>query len=380
MIPQQAAIDRRHIDYFDPIRITAAFGVIFLHAANAPLRLTLGPGLQWNLLTVCVCFAFTSVPLFLMMSGYLILSSSRTADIRYHLTKRLPRLVVPLCFWTVTALLEVQLSQHIFTPARFLDGLVESFRTPAMVYLWYMYLLVALYLLSPILSAALRSLDRSGHRYVLLLIGAVTLQAMLTAALPPEISRWLDFDVFDRLKLYSGNLCTFLLGWYLGGAKGKIPNRYLILAGLGLMAAIAAGTLILAERDMDRVVVFVNQSAGFEVALAGCIFLLWKQNCRVRAGISRFLRPVAALSFPIYLMHGVLLTVVDNLGLGAQGLLGTFRVSALIFLACLLCMKTAASFRPFCFLICGLRYEDACQSCNWQYTIHALRKNPKGDH
>lgn len=370
MTSEPPAGSRPHIDYFDPIRLMAAFGVIFMHTASGLLRR--GPDAQWAVLNVCTCFAFTSVPLFLLMSGYLILSSPRTEDIPYHLTKRLPHVLVPLCFWTVVAVLAVLFPQHLLTPASFFDALVRSFREPAMLHLWYMYQLIALYLLAPVLCAALRGLDRAGHRYVLLLIAAVTLQTMLAAALPGGLRRLIDFDVFDRLKIYSGNLCTFVLGFYLGGGKDKLPNRVLVPVSAALLAAVSVGSWVLTEQNVEYTESFVNQNAGFEVALAACVFLLWKNSGK---GLPRLLRPAAALTFPIYLMHGVLLTLVVNLGFGPQGLLGVVRVSVLVFLACFLCMKTAASVKPFCFLITGMRYEDACRTCNWQYTFRTLREN-----
>lgn len=373
MTPESPAGGREHIDYFDPLRVMAAFGVIFMHTASDLLRLGITP--QWELTNVCTSLAFTSVPLFLLMSGFLILSSPKTLDISYHLTRRLPHLLVPLCFWTVIAVVEVQLSQHTLSPATVLEGIVYSFRNPAMLHFWYMYQLVALYLLAPVLCAAFRSLDQSGHRYVLVLAGAVTVHAMLTVALPATWSRFIDFDVFDRLKIFSGNLWSFILGFYLGGMKKKLPNWALALTGTGLLTVISLGSRALAQ-GTGYEESFVNQNVGFEVALAACIFLLWKQNYRAKQGITRFLRPVAALTFPIYMMHGLLLTLALYSGHGPHGFLGAVRLSVLVFLACFLCVKTAASIKPLCYPVTGMRYADACRTCNWQYTFRALRNRP----
>lgn len=371
MTPGPPAGGREHIDYFDPLRIIAAFGVIFMHTASDLLRLGITP--QWEITNVCTSLAFTSVPLFLMMSGYLILSSPRTLDICCHLTRRLPHLLVPLAFWSVIAVVEVQLSQHTLSPATVLEGIIYSFHEPVMLHFWYMYQLVALYLLAPVLCAALRSLDRTGHRYVLALIGAVTLHAMLTTALPATWSRFVDFDVFDRLRIFSGNLWSFLLGYYLGGTKKKLPNWALALTGTGLLAVISLGSRALARSGAGYEETFVNQNVGFEVALAACVFLLWKQNYRARPGLTRILRPVALLTFPVYMMHGLLLTLILYGGYGPHGFRGAVAISALVFLVCCLCVKTAASVKPLCYLATGMRYEDACRTCNWQYTLRTLR-------
>lgn len=86
--------ERPHVDYFDGLRIFAALCVIFMHTAAGPLRA--GVNTDWHLLNVCTSLAFTAVPLFFMMSGYLLMTSRKTADISVLLRHRLPRLVVPL--------------------------------------------------------------------------------------------------------------------------------------------------------------------------------------------------------------------------------------------------------------------------------------------
>ena len=39
-----------------------------------------------------------------------------------------------------------------------------------------------------------------------------------------------------------------------------------------------------------------------------------------------------------------------------------------------LTVKTLATVRPLCFVCTGLRYDEACQSCNWIYTVRTLRR------
>jgi peptidoglycan/LPS O-acetylase OafA/YrhL len=55
--------ERKHIYYFDYLRIFALVSVIFMHAASAPLRAGVG-GTDWQLTSVFTSLAFTAVPLF----------------------------------------------------------------------------------------------------------------------------------------------------------------------------------------------------------------------------------------------------------------------------------------------------------------------------
>ncbi|MFR0796185.1 MAG: acyltransferase [Oscillospiraceae bacterium] len=116
--------ERPHVDYFDGLRIFAALCVIFMHTAAGPLRA--GVNTDWHLLNVCTSLAFTAVPLFLMMSGYLLMTSRKTADISVLLRHRLPRLVVPLAGWTVVAVLWQMFLAHTLTPGAIWAQLVTA--------------------------------------------------------------------------------------------------------------------------------------------------------------------------------------------------------------------------------------------------------------
>lgn len=134
--------ERPHVDYFDGLRIFAALCVIFMHTAAGPLRA--GVNTDWHLLNVCTSLAFTAVPLFFMMSGYLLMTSRKTADISVLLRHRLPRLVVPLAGWTVVAVLWQMFLAHTLTPGAIWAQLVTALHGPVMVHFWYLYTLIGI--------------------------------------------------------------------------------------------------------------------------------------------------------------------------------------------------------------------------------------------
>lgn len=359
-----------HIHAFDHLRLIAAFSVIFMHAAAGPLRQSVN--FNWELLNICTSFAFTAVPLFLMMSGYLLLSSEKTADVSLLLKKRLPRLVIPLIGWTVVAAIWSLYHQNQLTLAAFLELMVTAIREPVAVHFWYMYTLIALYALSPILYGGLHALDRKGNRYVLALIGLVTLKVMLTAILPDSLDKFVALDLLTKLQLFSGHLCTFVLGYYLGSLKKEFPNWLLLSAAAVLLAIICFGTHVLTVRAGTYDQTFQGQNAGFEVALAACIFLLFKQNC---SKASKFFRavPVIPLSLSIYLMHNILLSMFYSLGLTPSTFFNTLGITLIDLIVCFVVMKTVATVKPLCYLATGMTYADACQSCNWVYTYRKLK-------
>lgn len=361
---------RGHVHYFDYLRIMATVCVVFMHTAAECLRST--TGLHWELLNICTSFAFTAVPLFLMMSGYLLLSNPRTAGISFLLRKRLPRLVLPLASWTAIAALQLLIARENLHLRPFLSMMVQSFHDPIAIHLWYMYLMIALYVVSPILYAAVNALDHNGKRYLLALIGLVTLHAIAAALLPDRLDKLIAFDLIGKLKIYSGHLCTFILGWYLGTAEKRIPNRVLLPLAAALWAVIILGTRFLTLQNGEYTSTFQSQSAGFEVVFAACLFLLFKQNANKASRLLRAV-PVVPLCLPIYLMHNIYLARIHILGHYPAGFRGVTAMTAVVLVVCYFTVKTAATIKPLCYLLTGMTYQDACRTCNWVYTFRNIK-------
>ena len=102
--------------------------VVLVHGGGPHIKETLNKlGMESKFLNVCTSLAFTAVPLFFMMSGYLLMTSRKTADISVLLRHRLPRLVVPLAGWTVVAVLWQMFLAHTLTPGAIWAQLVTTF-------------------------------------------------------------------------------------------------------------------------------------------------------------------------------------------------------------------------------------------------------------
>ena len=226
--------ERAHVEYFDWLRIIAALSVIFMHTAAGPLRAGINTG--WHLLNVCTSLAFTAVPLFFLMSGYLLMTSRKTADISVLLRHRLPRLGVPLAGWTVVAVLWQLFLAHTLTPGAIRAQLVAALNGPAMVHFWYLYTLIALYVLSPILYGGIRTLGKSGRVYLFVLAAAVSAHTVLLTVLPDgaaqedERDYGLEFTVIDGVvsgrRGAVGRAGHFRIAQDLRRAHGHICARF----------------------------------------------------------------------------------------------------------------------------------------------------------
>lgn len=370
--------EKRHIHYIDILRVISAAGVIFMHTAASGLRagvLDAAPYVTrgWHLMNLVTSFAFTAVPLFFMISGYLLFSDEKTRDVAYLFRRRLPRLLVPLIAWTVLYAVWLGLAKGEGTfLQRFLLHLRDALYGPINVSLWFLYALIVFYILSPFLYAGLHGLSPGGHKLVLGVIALVSLRSALAAILPDSVGGYLKFYVTNAFQALGGNLLLMLLGWYLGNWKKRLPRALLWGVAAGTWGVIVIGTYVRTRLNGCYDQAFQTQSAGFEVLLASCVFLLAKQRADRPSRLLRAV-PVVPLLLPIYLMHALALLVMYRLGFDPLRFPEIVLAAVCVGVVCYLAAKTLASIRPLCFLFTGLRYDAASESCSWIFSLRRAR-------
>lgn len=365
-------MDKTHHWFLDYIRVVGTCFVVFMHAAAGALRHgAAAPGMGWHLLNGATSLAFCAVPLFFMISGWLLFTGANTANVPYLFKKRIPRLLLPLIVYSFFSVLWLNFSA---SGGLDLTAAMKSFaaglNTPVMVHFWFMYTLIAMYLASPILYGAVNGLNKSGRTYLFWLMAAAMGLCTLTAILPQSVGQYLPFRFVSELLAFSNYICALLLGWLLGQMQRKIPNAVLIAVAVADWALITFMTWRLSVQNGAYTATWQAQSRGFELILAACLFLLFKQNLNRPLGrLNRLTTPLAALSFPIYLVHNLLISILTRLGFPALSAPQVLALTLSVLVLAYLLVKTAAAVKPVCFLFTGLSYSQACKTCNWIYTF-----------
>lgn len=363
-------MEKKHHYFLDYIRVAGTCFVVFMHAAAGALRYNAAaPGENWHFLNIATSLAFSAVPLFFMISGYLLFTSSNTPNVPYLFKKRIPRLLVPLIVYSLFSAIWLSInSAEGFQLAAALKTFASGINTPVMVHFWFMYTLIAMYLASPILYGAVNSLNLSGRKYLFWLIAAAMGLCTLTAILPQSVRTYLPYRFVSELLAFSNYICALLLGWLFGQTERKISNKALIAVAVVDWALITVMTARLTVQNGAYTATYQAQSRGFELILAVCLFLLFKQNLdRPPGKLNRWVTPIASLTFPIYLVHNLLISILCRFGFPALTALQVLALTASVLILAYLLTKTAATIKPICFLCTGLSYEEACNTCNWVY-------------
>ena len=222
---------------------------------------------------------------------------------RETLRRRVARIAAPLVFWTAAYLA----LQAATVPGYDWKGAAANlFNKPAEIHLWYLYALLAIYLLLPLLRLLVRQAPRRLLWYAIGLWVAFSSLWRAAAGLMPA----LQLPDYANLDILGGYLGYVLLGWLLATTK-RAPSKGLCAAGFlaGLLVTVG-GTWFMTRRAGELNGVFYQYFMPNVVLMAACAFLLFKGLWAGRES-GRVIRRLSALSFGVYLVHEVLLRLLE---------------------------------------------------------------------
>ena len=324
---------KTRIYYLDALRCAAAVLVIVLHAATPYQASTAAYGKPgWVLCLFLNPLCRCGVPLFLMISGRLLLGDPASADVAGFYKKRLPRLVIPLLFWS--AVYYVATALYHGAPLSLGEFLAQLADSGTSYHMWYIYQLLGLYLLTPFLRCIVAQCTAK-QLWVLLavILFPTTVRPLLNTVLPIYLHL---FGV-----LVEGYAGYYLLGYLLGAADLKKGSRVLIYClGLAGFAAGVLGNLLTAGPEE----IPLPMNGGYHLVhflCAAALFTLARQVCRDTAGarVRRWTARLAGVTFGVYWVHPMALALCGRV------------LSGLSLVPMLLCQPAAAALLSFAVML-----------------------------
>jgi len=294
--------------WYDNLRVIATIGVIFIHVSSDYVPMSGKVSLYnfWvgNIFDSASRF---SVPIFVMLSGALLLS--KDYGIGAFLKKRLFRLLLPFLFWSL-----VYISRSIIL--RFQDGEKMPFidiareffvqlRDGSSLHLWYIYMIIGLYLFIPIIGKWVRNATEKEILYFLAIwLCTLFLDQPIISKIKPEID----------LTYFTGFLGYLILGHYLrikSFANQKRTNVIaVVLIIAGLLSTVIGTYLILFCNNTYGSTFYECLSPNIFLYATG-LFLLFKNkdtNNRFIVPIRNF---ICKYSYGIFLVHVLVLYLLD---------------------------------------------------------------------
>ncbi len=208
------------------VRLAAITFVILLHASVAPYSSTIDPNymVNWFAWNAFNAFAWVGVPLFVLVSGALLLKPSKADEpLGVFFKKRWVKIGLPILFWGAAYFAWNILVNHSALTGSFV---LSSILSGPYFHFWYVYMLIGLYLATPILRVLVANMTRQVFGY-LMILWFVSLIAMPILHIYGQTG-------FDYFFVFSGFLGCYLFGAYLRDVKLRSSLLYGLLAvGVG---------------------------------------------------------------------------------------------------------------------------------------------------
>ena len=279
---------KERILYLDMIRIVACVMIVAMHA---PIP---GTDIGDYVLSTDSLLTAPGIGLFIMVSGALLLPVKMPT--KEFLCRRLGKVVVPTLVWTVLYWLVAPITDYVDRGYGLQSFLSIPFSVQFNGVLWFMYMLIGLYLLAPILSTWL---VKASKREVEFYLGL-----WIVTLFYPLIRGFIGVNESKTGILYyfGGYAGYFLLGYYLKQYVRKTPLWIVFL-----LFAIPFGTAIMMKIRNVAVdfydlfwylsVLVVMMSIGW--------FLLFQRYCSQfkNSSLHRAIVIVSNCCFGIYLSH-----------------------------------------------------------------------------
>ena len=310
-----------HIDV-DLIRTIAILGVLLLHAANDLTIQQLNDLeiFRWVTVDIYQSIGRVGVPLFIMLSGALLLAPKKENEsMRDFFKKRWVRVGLPFVFWAAIYFLwEIFVNHQAVTVDFFVDGIL----TGPYFHFWYIYMLLGLYLLTPVLRVVVAHARREVLKLFLAVWFAGTAILPVVSLLTPY---HLDPNVLT-VPLYVG---IYVLGIYLLDAQVK--KSYLVAAIASGVALTAIFTYALAATIGGATMFyFQDYSSATMILTSASLFLLLisyplsSPQPHKTGGASlgrRLLHLVSENTLAIYFLHLIVIEIFQRgfLGFAVNG-------------------------------------------------------------
>lgn len=288
----------RAINSYDYLRVVTAFFVVLLHASASYVVLYNELStLEWMAGNVYNSLSRWTVPVFFMLSGAFLLDPKRVETLAYFYKKRVLKIVVPLLAWSMIYYVYKGLTLEM--PMSLKDFVSRFIANDIYYHLWFLYVLLGIYLLVPLLRHFMKDVPPSYLLYFAV-IWFIAVPFMKTA------NEFYGSTIYFDIPI-AGYLGYFILGYYLRVVvvKKSVLWGFFVVGTLSLAVTIYGTFTFTKANDSVFYDFFYSNYSPTTALIAIAMFLLVKQLKNTMG--AKLVQLIGGTTFGIYLVHALLL-------------------------------------------------------------------------
>ncbi|MBQ3378790.1 MAG: acyltransferase [Clostridia bacterium] len=293
-----------HLLYMDILRTFAILAVIMLHCVS---ELLVEPALYgtpaWHALNILNTLGRTGVPLFFMISGSLIISDERPLTPGQFLMRRIPKIFIPFFIWNVVYYVYFACTTQSYANV---GDFFYGFAAMGISYhFWFVYTLIFIYLLIPIIKPFLTRATNVQLIYALFVI-------LFPATICPLINKLCGVWLFRFDSAILGYAGFTVMGYLLGRTKLSLRVRLIIYAcGIGGALLGVLGTISYSSPEL--IDAFFNGGYSLPAyCTSAALFVLFKELSKkiTSRRAAHVFFTLSSLTYGVYLIHVLVMEII----------------------------------------------------------------------
>ena len=306
-------VTKKRIVYFDILRMAAVFAVVIVHVSSLYVYNRWGyKGAFWNFISVIDSYFRYAVPVFLMVTGSLLLPNRKNETYGEFLKKRFSKVLIPFIVWNIIYFFDsVRIGDYSGTIYTFFKEMLSEGGTR--YHLWYLNLIITLYFFIPFFRILASKLDKKNLE---LLIVVLFIGAFLIPTISDITNICFDIQVsvlsLPVIFVYIGFM---FLGHYITTYGVKDKHRKIIYV-LGVISAIglAVVTNVISVGGFNDVMYNRENVLVFFEAVSVFIFVTYLfKKVELKEKVSKSLSSLGSLTFGVYLVHVLVMNEIHKL-------------------------------------------------------------------
>jgi surface polysaccharide O-acyltransferase-like enzyme len=304
----------QRLPYADAARALAISLVVILHIAASLVDKGYTAGkLNWWFANLIDSIARIGVPLFVLVSGTLLLDPHRNESLGIFFRKRFIKVLIPLLGWSVIYIAwRIYYQGESFTLQQAMLAIIEN---TVAYHFWFLYMILGLYLVVPVLRVFTRTAAEMDYKYYLTIW-------MIAVCLPPLLARFFGITLADFWVIVIGFSGYFVAGYFFSQVSYSTRSiRWSIALYIIALLVTFAGTYLLLRQKGEYVSFFYEYLSPNVIimSLSAYLLLRWLPYERIymkMPWLNRLVTIVCVTSFGVYMVHVLLLSILKGGRLG----------------------------------------------------------------
>ncbi len=295
---------KERVVFYDLLRVLSIFAVITMHIIGNTINTFGLSGTAKNVYNAICQVMYFAVPMFVMISGALFLNPNKELDIKKLLKKNILKIIISLfLFGIFYSMLEIYFQTKTININIITESIKNVFTGDLWAHMWYLYLIIGLYLITPLLKVFTQHCKQNEYKYILVILFLFTILLV-------DIAKYLNINIAFNILIASPYVFFYMLWDYLSrfdiSKKLRISNY--IISTLFIIFIIINNFINIFDSA------FVSYTSLMMTSIIISLFLIAKNTkINFKDRTKKLLKSIGKCGFGIYLIHQFIINIIYKL-------------------------------------------------------------------